>query len=100
VECEEDAALVVDAGKAIADELLGNVGQPIAVALEPLLRGKGRPPADLVDLVTRTVGHAAVQFTVRVAVKSSARRIRRVLVDAGEIEGVAVVVRRMAAAMP
>ena len=48
---EQIAALVMHARQAIADELLGDVGQPIAVALQRLFRGKGRPLADLVERV-------------------------------------------------
>ena len=46
---EQIAALVVHAGQAIADELLGDVCQPVAVALQRLFRGKGRPLADPVE---------------------------------------------------
>ena len=34
---EQIAALVVDARQAVAHELLGDVRQPVAVALQPLL---------------------------------------------------------------
>ena len=46
---EQIAALVVHAGHAIAHELLGNVCQPVAIALHRLLRGKGRPLAHAVE---------------------------------------------------
>ena len=70
---EQIAALVVYAGQAIADELLGDVGQPVAVALHRLLRGKGRPLADPVERARRPVGNPAVEVAVGVAVESSAR---------------------------
>ena len=46
---EQIAALVMHAGEAVADELLGDEGQPVAVALQGLVRGKGRPLADAVE---------------------------------------------------
>ena len=48
---EQIAAFVMHAGHAIADELLRDVGQPVAVALQPLLLGKGRPLADLAERI-------------------------------------------------
>ena len=57
------------------------------------------PLADLVERAARAIGDAAVQLAVRVAVEGAARRIRRVLGDAGHLERLAVVERRVAAAM-
>ena len=93
------AALVVDAGHAITHELFGNVCQPVAVALQPLLFGKGRPLADAVERAPGPVGDPAVEVAIGVAVEGPAGRIGRVLVDVRHLEGLAVVVRRVAAAM-
>ena len=58
----------------------------------------GRLP-DAAEGAARAIGHAAVELTVRVAIERPARRIRRVLRDAGQLERLAVVERRVAAAM-
>ena len=93
------AAFVVDAGQAVAHELLGDVGDAVAVALCPLLGREGRPLADAVERVAGAIGDAAVQLAVGVLVEGAARRIRRVLGDAGQLEGLAVVEGGVAAAM-
>ena len=61
--------------------------------------GERRPLADAVEHVARAIGHAAVQLTALVAIERSARRIRRVLRDLRELERLAVVERRVPAAM-
>ncbi len=96
---EQIAAFMMYAGEAVADELLGDVGQPIAVALLGLFRGKGGPLAHFVDHVHRPVRNAAVECAARVAVESSARRIGRVLVDVRHLQRLAVVESGVAAAM-
>ena len=93
------AAFVVDAGQTIADKLFGDVGQPVAIALQLLLFGKRFALADFVEYASRAVGDAAVQFAVFVAVVGSAGRIGRVLGDTRHLQGLAVVVRGVAAAM-
>ena len=65
----------------------------------PLLFGKRRALAHAVERARRAIGNAAVEFAVGVAVEGSARRIGRVLVDVRHLEGLAVVERRVAAAM-
>src|ERR1700676_1252154 len=84
---------------AIFNELLGDVGQSIAVALQRLFGGKGPPLADLVKHVLRPVGNPAIEFTVRVAIEGSTRWIRRLLIYVRHLEGFAVVERRVAPAM-
>ncbi len=58
----------------------------------------GRLP-DPVERAPCAVGHAAVKVAIGIAIESSSGRIGRVLVDVRHLEGLAVVVRRVAAAM-
>ena len=93
------AALVMHARQAVADELLRDVGQPVAVALQPLVRGEGRPRAGLAERAPRPIRDAAVEIAVRVAIERPARRIGCVPGDARHLERLAVVVRRVTAAV-
>src|SRR5450631_2298250 len=58
------AALVVDTRNTVADKLLGDVGQPIAVALQRLFRRKRFPLAGSVECGSCAIRNAAVQFPV------------------------------------
>src|SRR5262245_24910554 len=89
----------MDAGQAVADELFGDEGERVAVARLRLTGAVGLPLALAQEHVAGTVGDAAVELTVLVAVVGAARRVRRVLGDPGELEGLAVVVGGVAAAM-
>ncbi len=96
---EQIATLVVHARQAIADELLGNVCQPVAIALQPLVRGKARALADFIEGSPRPVGNAAVEVAVGIAIEGSARRIGRALIDVRHLQSLAVVIGRVTAAM-
>ena len=87
------------AGHAVTHELLGDVRQPVAVALLPLLFGKRGSLADTVDRVHGPVGNPSVEVAVGVAVEGPAGRIGCVLVDVRHLQGLAVVERGVAAAM-
>jgi hypothetical protein len=93
------AALVMDARQAVADELLGDERQAIAIALRPLIRGEGLALADALERASRAIRHATAQVAEIVLVERPARRVRRGLRDARQLERLAVVVRRVAAAM-
>src|SRR3972149_2866719 len=69
------AALGVYAGQAIADELLGDVRQPVAVALRCLVGGEGLLAAGLSERGPRPVGHPAGEFAVGVLVERAAGRV-------------------------
>src|ERR1700735_3698515 len=99
LQSEQIAALMMDAGQSVLDELLRNVCQPVAAALLHLLLGERRTLADAVDPVGGPIGDAAVQIAIRVAIESSARRIGRVLVYVRHFKSLAVVKRSVAAAM-
>ena len=64
-----------------------------------LLRGERLALADGLEHDSRAIGDAAVQFAAGVVIEGAARRIGRVLVNAGHLERLAVVERRVAAAM-
>ena len=64
-----------------------------------LLGGERRPLPDAAQRVARAIGDAAVELAVRVAIERAACGIRRVLRDAGQLERLAVVERRVPAAM-
>jgi hypothetical protein len=90
---------LVNAGEAVADELLGDEAQGVAVAHPGLLGGVGRPLADLVEHAAGTVGDPAIELAVVVAIVGAGLRIRRIPGDAGEFERLAVVKRGVAAAV-
>jgi len=96
---EQVTALMVHAGEAVADELLGDEGERIAVANERLLGAEGRPLADIEEHVAGAVGHPAVELAIGVAVESPGGCIRRALGHAGELERLAVVIGGVAAAV-
>src|SRR5215831_8107896 len=87
------------AGEAVPHELLRDVCEPVAIALRGLVGGKRRPLADATQRATRAIGDAAGEVAALVLVERAARRIRRVLRDAGQLERLRVVERRVAAAM-
>ena len=72
LERKQIAAFVMHAGQAITDELLGDVGQPVAIALLLLFFGEGLAFANVVEYVSRAVGDASVEFAVCVVVVGSA----------------------------
>ena len=96
---EQIAVFVMNAGQAIADKLLRYVGQAVAVALQRLLGRENRTVTGLVDHAHCQIGDAAVQLAIRIFVKGSASRIRRVFVNIRQFKRLAVVVGRVAAAM-
>src|SRR5215831_7363105 len=89
------AALVVYAGEAVPHELLRDVCEPVAIALRGLVGGKRRPLADATQCATRAIGDATGEVAGLVLVEGTARRIRRVLRDAGQLERLRVVERRV-----
>ncbi len=99
LQSKEVAALVVHAGQAVADELLGDEGQRVAIAQPCLLCGVARPHADIVEHRPGAVGHPAVEFAVRVAVEGPGGRVGRVPGDPRQRHGLAVVIRGVTAAV-
>ena len=95
----EVAALVMDAGQPVARELLRDVRDPVALALGALFGSERRPLPDAVEDAAGTIGDAAIELPVRVAIERAAWRIRRVLRDLGELERLAVVERRVTTSM-
>ena len=59
----EVATFVVHASQAVADELLRDEAERVAVALPGLVRGIARPLADLEEYVAGAVGHPPIKFT-------------------------------------
>src|ERR1700746_2524134 len=90
---------MVDGGQAVADELFRDIGQTIATALRLLLWGEGLPLSNIVEYVTRTIGHSSVEFAVFVVIVSSAHAAGSVFGHSGQFQRLAVVKRRVAAAM-
>src|SRR2546425_7385306 len=93
------AALVVHAGQAVANKLFRDVREPIAFALIPLLCSKRRPLPNAVEYVARSIGHSAIELAICIAIEGAARRVRCVLVYSSQLERLAVVERRVAAAV-
>src|SRR5262249_58632105 len=96
---EQIAAFVVHAGEAVADELLRDVREPVAVAAPGLVGGPAAPGADPAEHGPRAIGDAAVRVAQLVAVEGAAGRILGLLRDARELQRLAVVERGVAAAM-
>src|SRR5262249_567133 len=71
---QQIAAFVVDARQAVANELLGDVRQALAVALHPLIGRDGRPGPDTLQRTARAIGDAAVEVALLVAVERPAGR--------------------------
>ena len=95
------AALVVHAGQAVARELLRDVRESVARALLDLRRRERRPrarPAERAPRARSVTRPLSSPFASRSNVPPVG--IRRVLRDAGQLERLAVVERRVAAAMP
>src|SRR5689334_22101037 len=86
-------------GQAIADELLGDERESVAVAGTDLLRRKARALANLEEHIARAVGDPAVELALLIAVVGAGGRVRRVLGNAGKLERFAVVIGRVTAAM-
>src|ERR1700722_2490188 len=99
LECVQIATLMVNAGHAIAHEHLRDIGHPVAGALLLLCRSKGGPFADVAEGGRSPIGNAAVEFTVRILVESSSRRIGSGLVDIRHLQGLAVIEGGVAATM-
>src|SRR5437870_1860719 len=93
------AALVMHAGETVANELLRDMRDPIAVALRVRVGAERRPLPYAVEDVARPIGHAAVERTAGIAIERSTRWIWRILGDLCQLERFAVVERRVAAAM-
>src|SRR5262249_46448260 len=96
---EQVAALVVNAGEAVAHELLRDIGLGRAIALLNLVRGEYRPVTDLVEDEPRPVRNAAVEIAIAVAIIGAGRRVLDIPGYAGEFERLAVVIGGVAAAM-
>src|SRR5579871_254733 len=90
---------MMDAGDAIAHELLRDVRQSVAVACECLLRRKRLSLADPVKHTGRPVRDTAVEVAIRITIEGSTGRVRRALVDVRQLESLAVVEGGVAAAM-
>src|SRR5688572_22407035 len=87
------------AGQAIADELLRDMRNAGTTPLRALFRCECRPPACASHSPNRPVRHTAGEVSARIAIERAAFRIRRVRRNPGELEGLAVVERRVAAAV-
>ena len=96
---EQVAALVVHAGQAVADELLGDVRQSVAPPLIGLRVGEGLALAHLVERRVGPVGDAAVQVARRIPVVGPAGRVRRGLGDPRHLQSPGVVEPGVPAAM-
>src|ERR1700745_2248074 len=90
---------MVDGGQAVADELFRDIGQTIATALRLLLWGEGLPLSNVVEYVTRTIGHSSVEFAILVVIVSSAHAAGSVLGYTGQLERLGVVEGGVAATM-
>jgi hypothetical protein len=90
---------VVHARETVAHELLRDVRDAVAAALRRLLRGEGRALADAAHHAPRAIGDASVELSALIPIECAARRIRRVLRDARQLEGFRVVERGVAAAV-
>ena len=90
---------MVHAGETVANELLRDVGEAIAVALLPLVGRNGLPLTNPTERAARPIGDAAVEVAVLVPVERPAWWIRGVLVDARHFQRLGVVERGMATAM-
>src|SRR5437588_12606440 len=93
------AALVMHAGQAVADKLLRDVREPVTFALSTMLRRKRWPLSHAVEDVACAVGHSAVQLTIRIAIEGAAGRIRCFFGYPRQLQRLAVVKRRVPAAM-
>src|ERR1700733_4370836 len=93
------AAFMTDAGESKASELLGDIRQTVAISSHGLIGGIGHSPADVVELVTSTIGDAAVEITARILVVGAAGHARRVLRYSCHAQRLAVVKGRVTAAM-
>ena len=93
------AAFMVHGGKAIFDELLGDEGKTFPVALQLLRGAVGRAGADLGEDAAGAVGNAPVQLALGILVIGAAEGIGRVLGDPRHLQGLAVVIGGVAAAM-
>src|SRR5689334_648010 len=83
----------------VPNELFRDMCEPVALALRALLGGECRPLSDAIECTPRPVGHASVELTVGVFVKGATGRIRCVFRDPRHLERLAVVERRVPAAM-
>src|SRR5215471_1213500 len=92
-------ALVVNAGEAVARELLRDIGLSRAVTLLRLCSSKYPAIANRVEDKPRPVRHPAIEVAVTVAIVGSRRRVLDVLGHAGEFKSLAVVIGGVAAAM-
>ena len=61
LERREIAALVMDAGQPVPDELFRDVRQPVAFALLALLGREGRSLPHAIQCAARAIGHSAVE---------------------------------------
>src|SRR5258708_2027185 len=82
----EIAAFMMNARQTVAHELLRDVRDSVAISLRDLLGREGLAFADAAHCVARAVGDAAIELAIGVAIERAARRVRRVLRDAGHLE--------------
>src|SRR5215510_2827332 len=85
--------------ESVTDELLGYESKAVAVTLFSLVRREGPPVSDAIDRVSGKIGDASGQITCAIPVVRATRRVGRVLGDAGRLQCLVVVVRRVAATM-
>src|SRR4051812_38091378 len=87
------------ASQPVADKLLRDVGQTVAIPLKRLLRSERRTLTDAVENITSAVGYAAVQFPGRITIKCPALWIGRIALDPRHLQRLTVVKRCVTAAM-
>src|SRR6185312_3739133 len=83
--------LMVHARQPVADELLGNVRQRSAPALQPLLGRQLRPLPNLVEDDASAVGHPTIEIARGIVIICSAGRVDRVPSQACQLQSLAVV---------
>ena len=90
---------IVDRREAGRGQQLRDVTHPVAAALALLLGRERLARADFAEDVARELGDASGELAGLVAEEPAVIGIRRVLRDAGQLEGLGVVPARVAAAM-
>src|SRR5262249_7226957 len=85
--------------ESVTDELLRYESKAVAVTLFSLIRREGPPVSVAVDRVSCKIGDASGEITCAIPIVRAARRVGRVLGDAGHLQCLVVVVGRVAATM-
>src|SRR5579862_4045385 len=99
LERKQIIVFVVNARQAITNELFGDVGQPVALALLVLFCRECLPLAYVVEYVSGAIGNPSVQFAVFVVVVSSTHAVGSVFGYPNQLQRFAVIERRVATAM-